>query len=140
VLVQQGDRDRGDVGVATVQGGLAHPGGGDLLHGDGAAICSANSRAAASTRARLRAAANVQLSAAMASPLGASTLQLGVGAVLLLALAAVAGSLGTLVLLDQAEPWHLVGGLGSAVYITAGILLFPRRGWLGGLCGAAYVT
>jgi bacterial/archaeal transporter family-2 protein len=78
----------------------------------------------------LQAAANVQLSAAMASPLGASTLQLGVAAVLLLALAAVAGSLGALVLLDQAEPWHLVGGLGSAVYITAGILLFPRLGAL----------
>ena len=78
----------------------------------------------------LQAAANVQLSAAMASPLGASTLQLGLGAVLLLALAVVAGSLGAFVLLDQAEPWHLVGGLGSAVYITAGILLFPRLGAL----------
>lgn len=49
---------------------------------------------------------------------------------LLLALAVVAGSLGAFVLLDQAEPWHLVGGLGSAVYITAGILLFPRLGAL----------
>jgi bacterial/archaeal transporter family-2 protein len=66
----------------------------------------------------------------MASPLGASTLQLGLGAVLLLALAVVGRSLGALVLLDQAEPWHLVGGLGSAVYITAGILLFPRLGAL----------
>jgi transporter family-2 protein len=78
----------------------------------------------------LQAAANVQLSAAMASPLGASTLQLGVGAVLLLALAAVAGSLGARVLLEQAEPWHLLGGLGSAVSITAAILLFPRLGAL----------
>jgi transporter family-2 protein len=78
----------------------------------------------------LQAAANVQLSTAMASPVGASTLQLGVAAVLLLALAAVAGSLGAFVLLDQAELWHLVGGLGSAVYITAGILLFPRLGAL----------
>lgn len=78
----------------------------------------------------LQAAANVQLSAAMARPLGASTRQLGLGAVLLLALAVVGGSLGALVLLDQAEPWHLAGGLGSAVYITAGILLFPRLGAL----------
>ena len=48
----------------------------------------------------------------------------------LLALTVVAGSLGAFVLLDQAEPWHLVGGLGSAIYITAGILLFPRLGSL----------
>ncbi len=30
----------------------------------------------------------------------------------------------------SAPAWHLVGGLGSAVYITAGILLFPRLGAL----------
>jgi uncharacterized membrane protein YdcZ (DUF606 family) len=49
---------------------------------------------------------------------------------------------------------EVVGGLGSAMYITAGILLFPRLGaivavalpripwwgWLGGMCGAVYVT
>jgi bacterial/archaeal transporter family-2 protein len=78
----------------------------------------------------LQAAANVQLSAAMASPFGASTLQLGIGAALLIAVAALAGSLGALGLLDEAEPWQLVGGLGSALYITAGILLFPRLGAL----------
>jgi bacterial/archaeal transporter family-2 protein len=78
----------------------------------------------------LQAAANVQLSTAMASPFGASTLQLGVGAVLLLALTALAGSFGAFELLSEAEPWALVGGLGSAVYITAGILLFPRLGAL----------
>jgi bacterial/archaeal transporter family-2 protein len=78
----------------------------------------------------LQAAANVQLSTAMASPFGASTLQLGIGTGLLLAAATLAGSLGTFNLLDQAEPWALVGGLGSAVYITAGILLFPRLGAL----------
>lgn len=78
----------------------------------------------------LQAAANVQLSGAMTSPFGASTLQLGIGAALLAALAAVAGSLGAFSLLGDAEPWHLLGGLGSAVYITAGILLFPRLGAL----------
>jgi transporter family-2 protein len=78
----------------------------------------------------LQAAANVQLSGAMGSPFGASTLQLGVGAVLLVVLAALAGSLGALGLLEGAEPWHLLGGLGSALYITAGILLFPRLGAL----------
>ena len=72
----------------------------------------------------------MQLSAAMVSPFGASTLQLAIGAALLLALATLAGSLGAFGLLDRAEPWHLVGGLGSAIYITAGILLFPRLGAL----------
>ena len=76
----------------------------------------------------VQAAANVQLSTATGSPFGASTLQLGIGASLLLAAALVAGSLDALGGLDRAEPWHLVGGLGSAVYITSGILLFPRLG------------
>jgi bacterial/archaeal transporter family-2 protein len=75
-------------------------------------------------------AANVQLATAMGSPFGASTLQLGIGALLLLALTALGGSLGAFQLLDQAEPWALVGGVGSAVYITAGVLLFPRLGAL----------
>ena len=76
----------------------------------------------------VQAAANVQLSTATGSPFGASTLQLGIGAALLLAAAAVAGSLDAFGGLDRAEPWHLIGGLGSAVYITSGILLFPRLG------------
>src|ERR687895_125620 len=76
----------------------------------------------------LQAAANVQLSTAMGSPVGASALQLGIGAAVLLALAAAAGALGAFGLLGEVEGWHLVGGLGSALYITAGILLFPRLG------------
>ncbi len=78
----------------------------------------------------LQAAANVQLSTGMASPFGASTLQLSIGAVLLLALTAVLGTLGAFDLLGEATGWHLLGGLGSAIYITAGILLFPRLGAL----------
>jgi transporter family-2 protein len=78
----------------------------------------------------VQAAANVQLSAAMASPFAASTLQLGIGAGLLVALATLGGSIGAFGLLEDAEPWQLAGGLGSAVYITAGILLFPRLGAL----------
>ena len=75
----------------------------------------------------VQAAANVQLSTATGSPFGASTLQLGIGATLLLAVAAsrVARRVRRL---DRAEPWPLIGGLGSAVYITSGILLFPRLG------------
>jgi transporter family-2 protein len=76
----------------------------------------------------LQAGANVQLSSAMAHPFGASALQLTIGAALLTALAAVLGSLGAFGTLDDVAAWHLLGGLGSAVYITAGILLFPRLG------------
>jgi transporter family-2 protein len=76
----------------------------------------------------LQAAANVQLSTALGSTVGASTLQLGIAAALLLAAAAGAGTLGAFGLLDEVEGWHLAGGLGSALYITAGILLFPRLG------------
>ena len=76
----------------------------------------------------VQAGANVQLSAAMAHPVGASALQLTIGAALLTVLAGVLGSLGALGALDDVAAWHLVGGLGSAVYITAGILLFPRLG------------
>lgn len=76
----------------------------------------------------LQAAANVQLSTATGSPFGASTLQLAIGATVLLAVTLVAGSLDALGELDRAEPWHLAGGLGSAVYITSGIVLLPRLG------------
>jgi bacterial/archaeal transporter family-2 protein len=46
----------------------------------------------------------------------------------LVVLSAIVGTPGAPGLFGDAEPWHLVGGLGSAVYITAGILLFPRLG------------
>jgi bacterial/archaeal transporter family-2 protein len=76
----------------------------------------------------VQAGANVQLSAAIAHPFGASALQLTIGAAVLTALAAVAGGLGALAAVDDVAAWHLLGGLGSSVYITAGILLFPRLG------------
>jgi bacterial/archaeal transporter family-2 protein len=76
----------------------------------------------------LQAAANVQLSTAMRSPVAASTLQLGIGAAILLFAVLVAGTFGAFGLLTEAEPEELIGGLGSALYITAGILLFPRLG------------
>jgi transporter family-2 protein len=72
--------------------------------------------------------ANVQLSAAAGSAIRGSALQLALGAALLLALSAIVGTPGAPGLVEDAEPWHLIGGLGSAVYITAGILLFPRLG------------
>jgi transporter family-2 protein len=76
----------------------------------------------------IQAAANVQLAGAVDSPFGGSTLQLAVGAALLLSAAVAVGSIGAFELIPDAEPWHLIGGAGSAVYITAGILLFPRLG------------
>jgi bacterial/archaeal transporter family-2 protein len=76
----------------------------------------------------LQAAANVQLSAAVGSPVAASTLQLAIGAVALLLAALAVGAVAHLDRVPDAPAWHLVGGLGSAVYITAGILLFPRLG------------
>jgi transporter family-2 protein len=77
-----------------------------------------------------QAAANIQLSGALESPFGASALQLGIAAVALGVLAVLAGSLGALGRLGEDDPWTVVGGLGSAFYITAGILLFPRLGAL----------
>jgi transporter family-2 protein len=76
----------------------------------------------------VQAAANVQLSGAIGSPFGASTLQLGIGAAVLLSLALPAGALGAFGVLGHVRAWHLIGGVGSALYITAGILLFPRLG------------
>jgi transporter family-2 protein len=76
----------------------------------------------------LQAAANVQLSAAVGSPFAASTLQLAIGASALLVAALAVGAVAHLDRVPDAPAWHLVGGLGSAVYITAGILLFPRLG------------
>jgi len=76
----------------------------------------------------VQAAANVQLSRATSSPLGASTLQLAIGSVVLLAATVALGATGVLGLLAEVPIAHLLGGIGSAVYITAGILLFPRLG------------
>jgi transporter family-2 protein len=76
----------------------------------------------------LQAGANVQLSAALGNAMGASALQLSIGAALLITAAALAGTLGAAGELGDVRAWHLVGGLGSALYITAGILLFPRLG------------
>jgi transporter family-2 protein len=76
----------------------------------------------------LQAAANVQLSTATGSAFGASTLQLGIGAAVLVAVAAAAGALDAFGDLGGVPAWHLAGGLGSALYITAGIVLVPRVG------------
>jgi bacterial/archaeal transporter family-2 protein len=78
----------------------------------------------------VRAAANVRLSHVLRGPVPGAATQLTVGFLLLFVVTALAGGLGALARLPEAPPWHLLGGLGSAVYITAGIVLFPRLGAL----------
>ena len=76
----------------------------------------------------VQAAANTQLSKATGSPFAATTLQLSVGAGLLAVLAAATGSLSALIALPHATWWHVLGGMASAFYVVATILLFPRLG------------
>ncbi|MCX2955139.1 DMT family transporter [Lentzea sp. NEAU-D7] len=78
----------------------------------------------------VQASANLQLTRAVGTPYGASALQLGLAAVVLAVLAAATGAIGAVLLVPDVEPWHLVGGLASPLYITSGILLFPRLGAL----------
>src|SRR5919106_1006510 len=76
----------------------------------------------------VQAGANVQLAGAMGSPFGASTTQVALAAAGLLGLSALAGTIGTLDAIPSLELWHLLGGLATALYISAGILTFPRLG------------
>src|SRR5918992_890433 len=72
--------------------------------------------------------ANAQLSKSVASPFPATTLQLFVGAAVLLLITTFAGSLAVVAGLPAVPWWHAMGGLASALYVVAGILLFPRLG------------
>lgn len=76
----------------------------------------------------VQAGANAQLSKATGSPFAATTLQLSVGALLLLLIAGLTGSLGALMALPNVTWWHALGGIASAFYVVATILLFPRLG------------
>ncbi|WP_020672406.1 DMT family transporter [Amycolatopsis nigrescens] len=78
----------------------------------------------------VQASVNLQLSNAVKTPYGASTLQLTVATVLLAVLAVAVGTIGAVQLIGDVEWWHLLGGLASPLYITSGILLFPRLGAL----------
>ncbi|MEV4620744.1 DMT family transporter [Asanoa sp. NPDC049573] len=78
----------------------------------------------------VQASVNLQLTKAIGTPYGASTVQLAVAALLLLAVAGAAGQLGALADLSGVAPWKLLGGIASPVYITSAILLFPRLGAL----------
>jgi transporter family-2 protein len=76
----------------------------------------------------VQAGANAQLSKALGSPMAATTLQLGVGALLLLSVTVLTGTLSALPLLGGAPAWHIFGGMASAFYVVSTILLFPRIG------------
>jgi transporter family-2 protein len=76
----------------------------------------------------LQAAANAQLSKSVGSPLAATTLQLCIGAIVLLLLTLATATAGAFGRLPQATWWHLLGGTASALYVVSTILLFPRIG------------
>jgi transporter family-2 protein len=78
----------------------------------------------------VQASVNLQLNKAVGTPYGASTLQLWVAATVLAVLALAAGAWGALGGVAEAPFWYLIGGLASPLYITSGILLFPRMGAL----------
>ncbi|MBT2207049.1 DMT family transporter [Actinomadura sp. NEAU-AAG7] len=78
----------------------------------------------------VQASANLQLNRVVGTPYGASTLQLGIAAVLLAAVAGVAGGWGALAGVADVAPWKLLGGVASPIYIASAILLFPRLGAL----------
>jgi transporter family-2 protein len=73
---------------------------------------------------------NLQLNKAVGTPYGASTVQLSVATALLAVLALIVGGIGAVSLIGGVPTWHLLGGLASPLYITSGILLFPRLGAL----------
>lgn len=76
----------------------------------------------------LQAGANAQLSKAVSSPFTATTLQLSVAAVLLIALGVFTGGHVALGRLAEVPWWHAAGGTASAFYVVSTILLFPRLG------------
>ncbi|MEU7879949.1 DMT family transporter [Microbispora bryophytorum] len=78
----------------------------------------------------VQASVNLQLNKAVGTPYGASTLQLGVATALLAILAVAVGAIGAVRFVPGVPLWHLLGGLASPLYITSGILLFPRLGAL----------
>jgi len=76
----------------------------------------------------VQAAANAQLSKAVGSPFAATTLQLIVAALILLAVTLASGTVGALGRAQQATWWHLLGGTASALFVISTIVLFPRIG------------
>ncbi|MGC3976103.1 MAG: DMT family transporter [Nitrospira sp.] len=76
----------------------------------------------------VQAGANARLSKSFGSPLVATTVQLGIGTVILFVMTGLSGTLGTVRRLPDMPWWHAMGGLASACYVLSGILLLPRLG------------
>lgn len=76
----------------------------------------------------VQAGANAQLAKATGSPFAATTMQLSVGTILLLAVAFLTCTLTALTSLPDVVWWHTIGGVASAFYVVSTILLFPRLG------------
>jgi transporter family-2 protein len=78
----------------------------------------------------VQASVNLQLNAAVKTPYGAATVQLMVATGALVVIAIALGTIGAVALVPDVPGWHLLGGLASPLYVTSGILLFPRLGAL----------
>lgn len=76
----------------------------------------------------VQAGANAQLSKATGSPIAATTLQVCIAGSLLLLIALATGTIAAFGGLLNAPRWHALGGLATALYVAATILLFPRLG------------
>jgi transporter family-2 protein len=76
----------------------------------------------------VQAGANAQLSKALGSPFAATTVQLALGALLLLLFCSLTGSLDALAGLPGVTWWHAIGGTASAFYVVSTIVLFVRLG------------
>ena len=76
----------------------------------------------------VQAGSNAQLAKAAGSPLMATVIQLAEGALLLALLAAMSGDLAALARLGEGPLWHALGGVASALYVVAAIVLYPRIG------------
>jgi transporter family-2 protein len=76
----------------------------------------------------VQAGANTQLAKATGSAFAATTIQVLLAALLLALLAAAAGTFDAVHRLPDIVWWHASGGLATALYVAATILLFPRLG------------
>ena len=76
----------------------------------------------------VQAGANAQLAKATGSPFTGTAIQLALGALMLTAIATWSGQLAMLSRLGEAPLWHSLGGIASALYVVATVLLYPRIG------------
>jgi transporter family-2 protein len=76
----------------------------------------------------VQAGANTQLARATGSPFAATTIQVLIAGMLLLAITVANGTALAFGKLPDAVWWHALGGIATAIYVASTILLFPRLG------------